>query len=136
MNVIVLKGRMTDDPTARTAGTDGTAVASFTLAVDKNYQKGTDKITYFHRCVAFGRDAENIQKFFRKGDEICITGELQDNNYTDREGKKHYEKQVRIERWDFCGSKSDRAERREAPAEDPYDGFMPTTGIEEELPFN
>lgn len=133
MNVIVLKGRLTKDPDYRTIQ-DGSGMTKFTLAVDKKYQKG-EKVAYFHNCIAFGRDAENIQKFFQRGDEIAIQGELQDNNYTDKEGRKHYEKQVYVEYWWFCGSGKDRdANRSSLQAEE--DDFVPTSGIEEELPFN
>ena len=130
MNVIVLLGRIGNDLELKDTQNGGHFV-SFNLAVDKNYQKsGAEKVTYWHRCVAYDRNAENIAKFFHKGDKICVSGELQSNEYTDRDGNRRESKQVVVGTWDFC--ESSRNDIRPAPRQSEWQ----QAPIDEDLPFN
>jgi len=151
MNKVILMGRLTRDPEVRySAGENATAVANYTLAVDRRFGRRDGEATAdFIRCVAFGRSAEFAEKYFRQGMRIVITGRIQTGSYTNKEGQKVYTTDVIIEEQEFAESKgasdANRAEYS-APASAPSaptpsaasgDGFMNIPdGIDEELPFN
>ena len=150
MNKVILMGRLTRDPDVRySAGENSTAVARYTLAVDRRFRRDGDSATAdFIGCVAFGRQAEFAEKYLRQGTKIAITGRIQTGSYTNREGQKVYTTDVVVEEQEFAESKA-AAEQNEnrgsstgnatrpAPASDPGDGFMDIPdAIEEELPFN
>lgn len=89
LNNISIMGRLTKDPELRYTNSQK-AVASFTLAVDRDYSpQGGDKQTDFIPCVAWSGTAEFVEKWFHKGDLACVTGRLQMRDWTDREEKKH-----------------------------------------------
>lgn len=111
INVVVLQGRFTDTPELRTIP-NGTAVTTFTLAVSRSYVKaGEDRKTDFIDFVAWHKTAEFITKNFAKGQTIGITGHLQTDTYTDREGKSRKRVEVYVDRVDFL----------EKPAQSPTD---------------
>ena len=140
-------GRLTRDPEVRySAGDNSTAVARYTLAVDRRFSRREGEPTAdFITCVAFGRSAEFAQKYFHQGIKIAVTGRIQTGSYTNREGVKVYTTEVIIEDQEFAESKavSDSYQTsRPAPAAaapgtaDGMEGFMNIPdGIEEELPF-
>lgn len=142
MNVVILMGRLTRDPEVRySQGAESMAIARYTLAVDKGYKvKDGESKADFIPCVAFGRNAEFAEKYFRQGTKIAITGRIQTGSYTNREGRKVYTTEVVINTQEFAGS------RNEAQASEPQgqaipetdkDGFMNIPdGIDEELPFS
>lgn len=109
MNNIVLMGRLTADPEIRTYRRDGAnkLSGSYTLAVDR---PGSDTADFFN-CVTFGTVAEFVEKYLRKGMKISIIGQIHDNNYTDKNGVKRYEKQVFVNSHYFCESKGDSREK-------------------------
>ena len=78
MNKVILMGRLTRDPEVRySAGESGTAVARYTLAVDRRFRReGSDQTADFIGCVAFGRSAEFAEKYLRQGTKICVTGRI------------------------------------------------------------
>lgn len=89
MNLVVLNGRLTRDPELK-FGQSGKAYSRFSIAVDRPFQSGTDKnsqTTDFINCVAFGKTAEFIGEYFRKGRKILLNGRLQMSQY-ESEGKK------------------------------------------------
>ena len=90
MNKVILMGRLTRDPDVRySAGENSTAVARYTLAVDRRFRRDGDSATAdFIGCVAFGRQAEFAEKYLRQGTKIAITGRIQTGSYTNREGQK------------------------------------------------
>ena len=146
MNKVILMGRLTRDPEVRySAGENSTAVARYTLAVDRRFRRNNDgeQTADFIGCVAFGRSAEFAEKYFHKGIRIVITGRIQTGSYTNKDGQKVYTTDVIIEEQEFAESKSasDNAGGF-APADRPSpssagDGFMNIPdGIDEELPFN
>ena len=111
MNLVIMKGRMTSDATIRTANS-GTTVASFSLAIDRRFKDKVtgDKITDFIRMTAFGKTAEFIQKYTGRGKEILIEGEMQQNDFTDKNGAEQHTYQVVVNQVHFCGSKNDSAQ--------------------------
>ena len=145
MNKVILMGRLTRDPEVRySQGENATAVARFTLAVDRRFRRD-DASTDFIGCVAFGRNAEFIEKYFRQGTKALITGRIQTGSYTNRDGQKVYTTDVVVEDQEFAESKnaSGANDAGFAPMSRPQpsaaigDGFMNIPdGIDEELPFS
>ena len=95
--------------------------------------------------MAFGKTAEFIEKYFKKGDMIAVVGEIRTGSYTNKDGQKVYTTDVVVEEQEFAESKNAAgdnagfvpAPRQDAKAEAPEDGFMNIPdGIDEELPFN
>lgn len=104
MNTHTIHGRLTRDPelTPR-KNSDASDRVNFTVATDRRYGDETD----FFDCVAFGKRAEVINKFFRKGQEIIVWGEGQIHSYEGKDGVKRKSYSVFVEGFDFCGSKND-----------------------------
>ena len=149
MNKVILMGRLTRDPEIRySSGETATAVARFTLAVDRRFaRRDSEQTADFIGCVAFGRNAEFIEKYFRQGMRVTICGRIQTGSYTNRDGQKVYTTDVVVEEQEFAESKAayeasrNRGGYQSAPAPSPAnamgDGFMNIPdGIDEELPFN
>ena len=89
MNLVVLNGRLTRDPELK-FGQSGKAYSRFSIAVDRPFQSSADKNSQtadFINCVAFGKTAEFIGEYFRKGRKILLNGRLQMSQY-ESEGKK------------------------------------------------
>ena len=122
---------MTKDAEVRYAQNDtNTAIARFTVAVDRRDKKDESD---FISCVAFGKTAEFIEKYFNKGMKIGICGHIQTGSYTNNDGKKVYTTDVVADEAEFVERKQDGAPAPQADA----DGFMSIPdGIDEDLPFN
>lgn len=103
MNNVILMGRTTKDIELREAG--NTKVANFSLAVDREYKKEGQPEADFFNCTAFGKTAEFMEKYITKGSKILVSGSLQNNNYTDREGKSRVQTVVMVNRVEFAGAK-------------------------------
>ena len=111
MNKVILMGRLTRDPDIRySAGENSTAVARYTLAVDRRFRRDGEQTADFISCVAFGRTAEFAEKYFHQGIRIVISGRIQTGSYTNRDGVKVYTTDVVMEEQEFAESKSARAE--------------------------
>lgn len=130
MNLILLMGRFTADPEIRYSQ-DNKAIAKFNLAVNRRFKKEGDADADFFSCVAFGKTAEFIEKYFHKGMKALVTGELRNNHYTDKDGVKHYSEQVIINNIEFAESKQAGAQ---TTSEDNND-FIAIDVVDEELPF-
>ena len=113
LNHIVIMGRLTRDPELRRTAT-GTAVASFTLAVDRDFGKNEngEKETDFIDCVAWRQTGEFVGKYFAKGRMAVVSGRLQSRSWTDKEGNKRRTAEVVADNVYFADSKRDG----EAPA--------------------
>lgn len=137
MNKVILMGRLTRDPEVRySQGGNGTAVARYSLAVDRRFKRDGEADTDFINCVVFGNGAEFAEKYLHKGTKIAITGRIQTGSYTDKDGKKVYTTDVIVEEQEFAESKASNSDNA-APQQTSYDGFMNIPdGIDEELPFN
>ena len=108
MNKVILMGRLTRDPEIRySQGDNPTAVARYTLAVDRRFRRNGDgdQSADFIGCVAFGRSAEFAEKYFRQGLKIIVTGRIQTGSYTNRDGQKVYTTDVVVEDQEFAESK-------------------------------
>ncbi|MCI8326979.1 MAG: single-stranded DNA-binding protein [Lachnospiraceae bacterium] len=146
MNKVILMGRLTRDPEIRySQGEQSTAVARYTLAVDRRFKRDGDQQTAdFINCVAFGRQGEFAERYFRKGIKVAVTGRIQTGSYTNKDGQRVYTTDIVVEEQEFAESKaaSDNNSgfvpaERPAPSSAAGDGFMNIPdGIDEELPFN
>lgn len=142
MNSVQLVGRLTRDPDVRyTDG--GSTVARFTLAVDRRFKREGEDSADFISCVAFGKTAEFLEKWFWKGQRLGMTGRIQTGSYTNQEGNKVYTTDVIAENVEFVESKGASAgnggpQQRSEPAGAIGDGFVNIPdGVEDEgLPFN
>ena len=101
-NLVFLKGRLTADAELKTTQ-NGKSVCSFTLAVDRGF--GDNKVTDFLTCVAWEGRAEFISKYFSKGDEIRILGEINTRKWQDKDGNNRTSFEIRVNESGFCGSK-------------------------------
>ena len=131
-SITVLHGRFVTDPQMNQA--NGTTVARFTLAVDRDFKKEGQPEADFIRCVAFNKLAEHIGKYFVKGKEALVEGRLQTGEY-EKDGQKHYTTDLLINGIDFCGSKSDSSSATEQKPIPTEDFVSVPDGLEEELPF-
>ena len=124
MNLVILHGRITADPTIRTANS-GTKIAGFTIAVDRRLKDKTtgERKTDFCRCTAFGKTAEMLERFWTKGKEILVEGELQQNDYVAQDGHDVKSYQVVVNQVHFCGSKNDLAQSGTAQTEPTQPGL-------------
>lgn len=143
MNKVILMGRLTRDPEVRySTGDNAMAIARYTLAVDRRYQREGEQEADFISCVAFGKRAEFAEKYLRKGIKIAITGRIATGKYTNKEGQPIYTTEVVIEECEFAESKAGSERSRQADSSSPIpaasnDGFMNIPdGIDDELPFN
>lgn len=135
MNNVSLIGRLTKDPDTRySAGEESTAVTRFTTAVDR---WGKDAGADFIGCVAFGKTAEFISKYFYKGMKIAITGHIQTGKYQNKDGNTVYTTDVVADRAEFVEKKADAPEMAGQPTENPTEDFVQIPdNIDEEIPFN
>lgn len=125
MNSVQLVGRFTREPEIRyTEG--GLSIARFTLAVDRRFKKDGAPNADFIRCIAFGKTAEFIEKYFNKGNKIGIIGRIQTGDYTNADGVKVYTIDVVVESAEFVESKAARSQSGKSgfPPED-KGGFLP-----------
>lgn len=139
MNSVQLVGRFTRDPEVRYSN-GGVSVARFSLAVDRKFKQENGDSADFISCVAFGKTAEFIEKYFAKGQRIGLNGRIQTGSYTNQEGQKIYTTDVVAESVEFVESKGSGQQNGNVGAPAPNaaasDGFMSIPeGIEEELPF-
>ena len=137
MNVVCITGRMTREPEVRYSQS-GTAFASFTLAVDRRFKREGEPSADFPNCIAFGKTAEFLEKYFSKGMKAEVVGRIQTRSYDGKNGKV-YVTEIVAEQVNFAESKGDSAPKTNyaKPQNDPLDGFMdiPDKIDDEELPF-
>ena len=151
MNKVILMGRLCADPEVRySQNQNQTAVARYRLAVDRRFKREGEQTADFISCVAFGKAAEFAEKYLRQGTKIAITGRIQTDSYTNREGQKVYTTDVVVEEQEFAESKAASDNYRggnfggqaapsapTAGGSGSADGFMNIPdGIDEDLPFN
>ena len=157
MNKAILMGRLTRDPEIRyMQGENSMCIARYTLAVDSRFNRNKEDgpNADFIPCICFGKAAEFVEKYLKKGTKMAITGRIQTGSNTNRDGIKVYTTEVVVEDQEFAESRNSsagsgtysgrtsadqrEAGRQQAPAknDDPMDGFMNIPdGIDEELPF-
>lgn len=148
MNKVILMGRLTRDAEVRySQGENSTAMARFSLAVDRRYKKDSDEQTAdFPSCVAFGKTAEFLEKFGRKGTKFILEGRIQTGSYTNKEGQKVYTTDIVVEHIEFAESKASGQNpgNDESTANGANNGFTSADGqndnpfaqgSQDELPF-
>lgn len=105
MNKVILIGRLAVDPTIRYTQS-GTAVANYSLAVNRKFTKDGEREADFITCVAWNKTAEFIANYFKKGQEMALEGRLQVRSYETDEGQKRWVTEVVVEQVEFVGSKN------------------------------
>ena len=149
MNKVILMGRLVRDPEVRySQGENAKAVARYNLAVDRRFKQDGESKADFINCVAFGKQGEFAEKYFRKGIKIVVSGRIQTGSYTNRDGNKVYTTDVVVEEQEFAESKaasesnvnsqsssSGYSQQQGISVDD--DGFMNIPdGLDETLPFS
>lgn len=142
MNKVCLSGRLTKDPEVKySQGENATAIARFTLAVDRRVKKENDNADFI-TCVTFGKPAEFVEKYFTKGMKMNAVGRITTGSFTNKEGVKVYTTDVTVEEVEFAESKShvDNTTQQTTSTQISNavdNGFIPLPdGTEDELPFN
>ena len=130
LNHITLMGRLTRDVELRRTG-GGTAVASFTVAVDRDFggRDGGEKETDFIDCVAWRQTGEFVSKYFSKGSMIVVSGRLQIRSWNDKDGNKRRSAEIVADNVYFGDSKKD-----EGNTSSGYTGFIPNDKLSGNTP--
>lgn len=140
MNKVILMGRLTRDPEVRySQGSSQTAIARFSVAVDRKFKREGQPDADFFNCTAFGRQAEFIERYLKKGIKILLSGSIQNDNYENKDGQQVYSVRVMVEEIEFAESKNSSGNQGQNTSQpmSNSDGFMNIPdGIDEELPFN
>ncbi|MCF0130938.1 MAG: single-stranded DNA-binding protein [Pseudobutyrivibrio sp.] len=142
MNKVIMMGRLTRDPEVRYGGANNTAVARYSIAVDRRFKRDNEPTADFFNCVSFGKQGEFVEKYLRKGSKVLVEGELRNNNYQNKDGQMVYNVEINVANVEFAESKNSQGGSGDfgggfAPSAAANDGFMNIPdGIEEELPFN
>lgn len=143
MNKVILIGRLVRDPEIRwTQGQDAKCTARYTLAVDRKVKKDSNQQNAdFISCVSWGKTAEFVEKYLKKGIKIAAEGRIITGNYTNKEGNKVYTTDVAVDICEFVESKKAAGEESNTnPNTQPNtdnDGFMNVPDeIDDELPFS
>lgn len=131
MNRVVLVGRLTRDPNLRSTQT-GRSVVNFGIAVDRRVKKDAkqpQQTADFFNVVAWGRQAETIAQYMRKGRQIALEGRLQSHTYTAQDGGKRNVVEVVLDSFDFIGNKNSQ----DAPPQNEFDEDF--TEVDDDVPF-
>lgn len=157
MNKVILMGRLTRDPEVRySQGANQTAIARFSVAVDRRFRREGEPDADFFNCTCFGKQAEFVERYLHKGVKVVLSGRVQNDNYTNKEGQMVYSVRIMVDEIEFAESKNAAGGNSDggynnsgynnggfgggntAPAASGAgDGFMNIPdGIDEELPFN
>lgn len=119
LNLMILQGRLTKEPELRTTQS-GVNVASFTVAVERDYQNGGEKQTDFIDCVAWRGTGEFVSKYFHKGSMIVVSGKLQSHKWQDREGNNRVSWEVNADSVYFGESRKDSPNAAQATYQQNY----------------
>ena len=132
MNKVIIMGRLTRDPEI-SSSTNGTTFARYSVAVDRRFKREGDPDADFFNCTSFGKQAEFVERYLKKGTKVVVTGRLQNNNYTNKDGSKVYSVQIMVEDVEFAESKKADGSENTASSDDFLN--LPE-GLVEELPFS
>ena len=137
LNVAIIMGRLTRDPELRRTNS-GKPVASFTVAVDRDYApEGQEKETDFIDCVAWNGTAEFVEKYFKKGSMIVVSGRLQLRNWTDKEGNKRKTAEILASNVYFGESKKSQEGGNQTYGQNAYPGSNSApAGYQNQAPQN
>lgn len=117
MNNTCMIARLTKDAEVRySQGSNPMAIAKFDVAYDRDIKKDGEPTADFYKCIAFGKIAETIEKYAgTKGTQLGLEGRFQNNNWTDKNGNKHYDFQFLVSKITFCGTKNQKSNQQEVP---------------------
>ena len=136
MNKVIMMGFVSKDPEVRySQAAEPMAIAKFSIAVNRKIKKKDEPDADFFNVTAFGKLGTFVEKYIKKGTKIVLTGKLQNNHYTDKNGVKRYEEQIIAEEIEFAESKKkDDGDPGRSPADS--DGFVavPDSALDS-LPF-
>jgi single-strand DNA-binding protein len=139
MNKVILMGRLTKDVELKYTSGNNTAVATFTLAVNRKMAKEGQPQADFINCQAWAKTAEFIAKYFAKGQQVAIVGRMQTRTWDDNDGKKHYVTEVVVDENYFADSKKSGNDQHSDGYEPPaqHDFSVPATDddLEDEKPL-
>lgn len=137
LNTINIMGRLTGEPEVKEMAT-GRNYCRFSIACDRDFSGGDEKITDFFDVIAFGKSCDFITKYFHKGNLIALTGRMEMRKYTDKEGVKRTAYTIMTDHAYFCEGKSARTESAAAESGDAPKPVEAAAQLEiegEELPF-
>lgn len=137
-NKVVLCGRLTRDPEVR-YGDNQKAIARFSLAVDRKFKREGDPTADFFNCTAFGKTAEFVEKYLKKGTKMLVFGHIQNDNYTNKDGQTVYSVQIIVDELEFAEGKdsSGVSANNNTTPQAGQESFMNIPqGIDDELPFH
>lgn len=117
MNIIAIKGRLVRDPEIRQTQS-GVSVTNITVAVDRSYSAGGEKQTDFFDCVFWRQGAEFVSKYFKKGKEIIVTGEMQSRKWQDKDGNNRISWEIQNAHAEFCGGKGENTQQEKQNVSD------------------
>ena len=107
MNKVILLGNLTRDPEIRySQGEKSLAIARFSIAVNRRFARQGETDVDFFNCTAFGRQAEFVEKYFKQGSRMLLSGRIQNDNYTNKNGERVYSVQIIAEEIEFAERKS------------------------------
>ena len=107
MNKVILMGRLTRDPEVRySQGANATAVCRYTIAVDRRFKREGEPDADFFNCTVFGKGAEFAEKYLKQGTKIVVSGRVENDNYTNKDGQKVYGTRILVEEQEFAESKN------------------------------
>lgn len=134
LNKAILQGRLTATPELKHTE-KGNLVTSFTLAVDRDYKQEGGPTADFINCVAWGKSAEFITKYFVKGQQMIAEGSIQIRTYNDKQGVTKYITEVNVSGVKFCGPKQQAGQPAEA--DEPSNSQQGFTEVDndDDLPF-
>lgn len=116
-------GRLTAKPDVIKCDNSDNMYTRFTIAVERNYKSGDDKITDFINCIAWNNTAVFISKFFDKGNMIAVSGELNIDNYTDKYGKNRTVASVHVSDVSFTGERNETQNEPPKNSNNRYKGY-------------
>jgi single-strand DNA-binding protein len=134
LNHITIHGRLTADPELKQTQS-GVSVCNITVAVDRSYKNGEEKQTDFFTVICWRNLAEMVGKYFKKGKEILVSGEMQSRKWKDKDGNNRISWELMANGVDFCGSKSDSNGSDLAPASPSVQPKMEEIDPDDDLPF-
>ena len=132
MNNVILIGRLTKDPELRYTSNTQTAVSRFTLAIDRPVASGQERQADFIRITVFGKQAEAVDRYLKKGSQAAISGRIQTGSYDGKDGKKVYTTDVVANSVEFLTKPNSGGHQEEQRGESVTDAFI---GVDDDLPF-
>ena len=127
LNVCIFEGRMKAKPELQNTKETGRPVCTFTIAVQRNVSRRAENTpTDWFQCVAWDKVAENITRFFDKGDKIIVQGRMQTRNWDDIKGNTRTATELIVREWEFGDAKKKKDDPTDIEADDFNDGDTPS----------